>query len=133
MGAEMRVHDPYLTHWWEFESQDSYPKKGYSLERFFRNQEKLKNLKLEKDLKTALKGADAVIFAVRHDHYMDLDPDEVFKMVENSFAVIDCFGILDDDKIRRYFELGCEVKGLGRGHVRWIKDEVRKKKMKGKK
>jgi nucleotide sugar dehydrogenase len=133
MGAEMRVHDPYLTHWWEFESQDSYPKKGYSLERFFRNQEKLKHLKLEKDLKTALKGADAVIFAVRHDHYMDLDPDKVFKMVGNSFAVIDCFGILDDDKIRRYFELGCEVKGLGRGHVRWIKDEVRKKKMKGKK
>jgi nucleotide sugar dehydrogenase len=133
MGAEMRVHDPYLKHWWEFESQDSYPKKGYSLARFFRNQEKLKNLKLEKDLKKSLKGADAVIFAVRHGHYMDLDPDKVFKMVGNSFAVIDCFGILDDDKIRRYFELGCEVKGLGRGHVRWIKDDVRRQKMKEKK
>ena len=24
-----------------------------------------------------------------------------------------------------YFELGCEVKGLGRGHVKRIKDEVR--------
>jgi hypothetical protein len=41
-------------------------------------------------------------------------------------AVIDCFGILDDNQIRRYFELGCEVKGLGRGHVRRIKDQVRK-------
>jgi hypothetical protein len=41
-------------------------------------------------------------------------------------AVIDCFGILDDAKIRRFFELGCEVKGLGRGHVKRIKDEVRK-------
>jgi hypothetical protein len=40
-------------------------------------------------------------------------------------AVIDCFGILDDVKIKRYFELGCEVKGLGRGHVKRIKDEVR--------
>ena len=132
MGAEMRVHDPYLTHWWEFESQDTYPKKGYSLARFFRNQDKLKKLALEKELKRAFKGADAVIFAVRHGQYMDLDPDKVYKMVGNSFAVIDCFGILDDDKIQRYFELGCEVKGLGRGHVRWIKDEVRKKKMKGK-
>jgi hypothetical protein len=24
--------------------------------------------------------------------------------------------------LRRYFELGCEVKGLGRGHVKRIKD-----------
>jgi len=40
-------------------------------------------------------------------------------------AIIDCFGILDDDKIKRYFELGCEVKGLGRGHVKRIKDQVR--------
>jgi nucleotide sugar dehydrogenase len=130
MGAEMRVHDPYLTHWWEFEQQDTYPKKGYSLSRFFRNQEKLRNLKMEKDLKKAFKGADAIIFAVRHRHYLGLDPDEVFKLVGNTFAVVDCFGILDDRKIRRYFELGCEVKGLGRGHVRWIKDEVRRKKAK---
>jgi nucleotide sugar dehydrogenase len=132
MGAEMKVHDPYLTHWWEFEQQDTYPKKGYSLSRFFRNQDKLKNLKLEKNLEKAFKGADAVIFAVRHNQYLDLDPDRVFKMVGNTFAVIDCFGVLDDERIRRYFELGCEVKGLGRGHVRWIKDEVRKQKMKKK-
>jgi translation initiation factor 2 alpha subunit (eIF-2alpha) len=34
---------------------------------------------------------------------------------------------LDDEKIKRYFELGCEVKGLGRGHVKRIKDQVREK------
>jgi nucleotide sugar dehydrogenase len=130
MGAEMRVHDPYLTHWWEFEKQDTYPKKGYGLGKFFRNQDKLSNLGLEQNLKKAFKGADAIIFAVRHDQYMDLDPDKVVKMVGNACAVIDCFGILDDDKIRRYFELGCEVKGLGRGHIRRIKDEVRRQKMK---
>ncbi len=129
MGAEVRVHDPYLSHWWEFEHQDSYPAKGYSLARFFRNQDKLKNLRMEQDLRKAFRGADAVIFAVRHKHYLDLDPDRVFKWVGNTFAVIDCFGILDDEKIRRYFELGCEVKGLGRGHVRWIKDEVRREKL----
>lgn len=127
MGAEIRVHDPYLTHWWEFENQDTYPKKGYSLARFFRNQEKLSNLKIEKNLKSSFKGADVVIFAVRHKHYMDLAPDKVVKMIGNTAAIVDCFGILDDYKIQRYFELGCEVKGLGRGHVRWIKDEVRKR------
>ena len=40
-------------------------------------------------------------------------------------AVIDCFAILTDERIRRYFELGCEVKALGRGHIQRIKEEVR--------
>lgn len=132
MGAELRVHDPYLSHWWEFEQQDTYPNQGHSLKRFFRNQGKLSSLKMEEDFKKAFKGADAVIFAVRHEQYMDLDPDKVVNMVGNSCAIIDCFGILDDEKIGRYFELGCEVKGLGRGHIRRIKDEVRRKKMKEK-
>jgi UDP-N-acetyl-D-glucosamine dehydrogenase len=47
------------------------------------------------------------------------------KMAGRVIAVIDCFGLLDDDKIKRYFELGCEVKGLGRGHVKRIKDQVK--------
>jgi len=40
-------------------------------------------------------------------------------------AVIDCFGILDDASIRRYFDLGCEVKALGRGHIQRLKTEQR--------
>lgn len=132
MGAELKVHDPYLTHWWELEKQETYPKKGYSLARFFHNQEKLSNLKIETNLDKALKGADAIIFAVRHNQYLGIDPDKLIKKTGNTVAIIDCFGILDDKEIRRYFELGCEVKGLGRGHVRRIKDEVRMQKTVGK-
>ncbi|MGM0532144.1 MAG: nucleotide sugar dehydrogenase [Bacteroidota bacterium] len=127
MGAEIRVHDPYVEHWWEFEQQDTYPGVGQSKARFFRNQEKLKNIRIEKDMKTALNGAEAVIFAVRHEAYLDLDPDEVVKTIGQPAAIIDSFGILTDEQIRRYFQLGCEVKGLGRGHIQRIKDEVRKK------
>ncbi len=126
MGAELRVHDPYVTHWWEFESQGEYPSPRYSLRRFFRGQEKLKDLRVQHDLKKALRGVDAVIFAVRHRAYLDLDPDELVETAGGPIAVVDCFGILDDDKIKRYFELGCEVKGLGRGHVKRIKDCVRR-------
>jgi len=128
MGAELRVHDPYVLHWWEFEKQDEYPASSHSLKRFFRGQEKLKDLRVEQDLKKALHGADTVIFAVKHKHYLSLDPDEIVKYANGPIAVIDCFGILDDEKIRRYFELGCEVKGLGRGHVKRIKDQVREAK-----
>ncbi|MCF8336196.1 MAG: nucleotide sugar dehydrogenase [Bacteroidales bacterium] len=127
MGAEIRVHDPYVEHWWEFEQQDTYPGVGQSKARFFRNQEKLKDIRVEKDMNKALNGAEAVIFAVRHEAYRDLDPDEVVKTIGQPAAIIDCFGILTDDKIRRYFQLGCEVKGLGRGHIQRIKDEMRKR------
>ena len=128
MGAELRAHDPYVQHWWEFEKQDEYPSPTHSLKRFFRNQDKLVDLRIERDLKKALAGTDAVIFAVRHQPYLDLDPDEVVETAGGPLAVIDCFGILDDARIKRYFELGCEVKGLGRGHVKRIKDRVRDEK-----
>lgn len=126
MGAEIRVHDPYVEHWWEFEQQDSYPAEGQSKAQFFRNQEKLKEIRIEQNLNKALKGAEAVILAVPHSAYLSLDPDRVVKTIGQPAAIIDCFGILTDDKIRRYFQLGCEVKGLGRGHIQRIKEETRK-------
>ncbi len=125
MGAEVAVHDPYVKHWWEFEKQDTYPAPGHSWSRFFRNQGRLDELRVHEQIEDTLKDADAVVFAVRHEPYLKLIPEEVVKMTGRPAAVVDCFGILDDVKIRRYFELGCEVKGLGRGHVKRIKDEVR--------
>ncbi|MBD3179687.1 MAG: GDP-mannose dehydrogenase [Candidatus Latescibacteria bacterium] len=124
MGAEVRMHDPYVEHWYELEKQDTYPAAGISWKRFFRNQDKLVDAEVGKNLEKELKGAEAVILAVPHKPYLDLDPDFLFKKVGKSFAIIDCFGILDDDRIRRYFELGCEVKALGRGHIQRIKKEV---------
>jgi UDP-N-acetyl-D-mannosaminuronate dehydrogenase len=124
MGAEIRVHDPYLQHWWEFEAQETYPQKGHSLSRFFRNQEKLKTMHLFPELESALLGVDAVLFTVRHKQYLSIEPDLIVNLIGKPAAIIDCFGILDDQKIRRYFELGCEVKGLGRGHVNRIKQLV---------
>lgn len=125
MGAEVRIHDPYVEHWYELESQDTYPAPGLSWGRFFRNQEHLKEARVEKDLPATLMGAEALILAVPHREYLNLNPDDIVKWAGQPLAVIDCFGILTDDLIRRYFELGCEVKALGRGHIQRIKNEVR--------
>ena len=125
MGAEMRIHDPYLEHWYELEKQDEYPAPGHSWSRFFRNQDYLKDITVKSDLASALEGAEAMILAVPHEPYLNLDPDEIVEWAGGSLAVIDCFGILSDDNIRRYFELGCEVKALGRGHIQRIKENVR--------
>jgi nucleotide sugar dehydrogenase len=127
MGAEMRVHDSYVEHWYELEKQETYPAPGHSWARFFRNQDDLVKMRVQTDLAEALAGAQAVILAVPHAPYRQLDPDKIVEWAGGSLAVIDCFGILDDVKIRRYFELGCEVKGLGRGHIQRIKEEVRTK------
>ena len=131
MGAEVKAHDPYVRHWWELEKQETYPAAGSSWSRFFRNQEHLGEFRMSEDMAEAMKGSDGVILAVRHQEYLDLDPDEVVRMTGGPVALVDCFGILDDEKIERYFELGCEVKGLGRGHINRIKDKVRKRKRGG--
>jgi len=123
MGAEIRVHDPYVDQWWEFTNQESYSDNNKSV--FFRNQKKLKDLKIFKDLNTDFQNFDVLVLAVRHEQYLNLNPDEIVNLAQKPIAVIDCFGILDDEKIKRYLQLGCEVKGLGRGHIRRLKEEVR--------
>ena len=125
MGADVKVHDPYLENWWELELQDTYPDPKHSRARFFHRQDKLKDLKIEKDMWKAMKGVEAIVLAVRHHPYLDLDPDKVYKAVGKSFAIIDCFCILDDARIRRYLQLGCEVKGMGRGHIKRIKESLK--------
>ncbi len=122
MGAEMRVHDPYVDNWNEFELQDEDAE--HSWKRFFRNQEHLKDLKIEKDIKKAIKGVEALILAVPHSEYLKLKPADIVKWAGGPVAVIDAFGILTDDKIKEYFKLGCEVKALGRGHIQRLKKEV---------
>jgi len=125
MGAELRVHDPYVDHWYEFESQDTYPAPGHSWGRFFRNQDDLTKLTVGKDLKKEIKGIQALILAVPHSEYMDLNPKQMVKYAGGPIAVIDCFGILTDEKIKEYLKLGCEVKALGRGHIQRLKEELK--------
>lgn len=128
MSAEMTIHDPYVKHWWELEKQDTYPAPGHSWSRFFRNQEALSESRVGKSVEETVRGADAVVFAVRHADYLKIDPDELVGHIGRSAAIIDCFGILNDEQIARYLQLGCEVKGLGRGHIKRIKDSVLKNK-----
>lgn len=126
MGAEIRVHDPYVDHWWELEEQETYPGIGHSRKKFFRNQEKLSEIKIEKNLKKSLHGADAIVFAVRHEPYLKLKPEEVVKAIGKSVAIVDAFGILNDNDIKKYLKLGCAVKGMGRGHIPRLREDMKR-------
>ncbi len=127
MGASIRVHDPYVEVWAEIQDQDrSEESAGYG--RFFSRQESLGSLQVEKNMWSAMQGVKVIVLAVRHKSYLELTPEQVFKAVGKPFALIDCFCILTDRQIERYFELGCEVKGMGRGHIQRIKEKVRSRK-----
>ena len=54
---------------------------NFAVARFFRNQEGLCALRMSESIQSALAGVDAVIFAVGHSAYRQLDPDAVFAMV----------------------------------------------------
>ncbi len=121
MGAVVSVHDPYVPVWTELREQDK--DYDHSLARHFRRQQELSMLEVQQDLDAALQGVDAVVMVVRHQVYRDLDPHRVVDQVGGPCAVIDCFGILPDDKIIAYLERGCAVRAVARGHVRRLAEQ----------
>ena len=103
------------------------PAPGHFWSRFFRNQENLRKLTASKDLSLAVRAADAVVFAVRHEPCLALLSDDLMEMTGKPAAVIDCFGTLSDKEIRCYFVLWTRSERLGRGDVKREKDGVRAK------
>jgi len=73
--------------------------------------------KVESDLKAVLPGADVVVFAVGHDQYKDLSPAEVLAICGTKPLIVDCSNFLSDEKIAEYKRLGCQVRGVGKGHI----------------
>jgi nucleotide sugar dehydrogenase len=92
--AIVKVHDPYVESWPEVEEITVYNK-----------------------LEDVLPEAEVVVFAVGHDEYRHLDPAAVVKMTGNKPLIIDCSNFLSDETIRQYKKLGCQVKGVGKGHI----------------
>ena len=121
MGSYVTVHDPYVKTWTEFRDQEE---DANGKMKFFKNQEHLSKLEIERNMESAISGVDAIILAVPHIDYLDISPSEIVNLNGSPMAIIDCFCILDDSQIRDFYKLGCEVRGLGRGHVERIRDST---------
>ena len=52
------------------------------------------------------------------------NPDKIIAMAGNHAVIIDCFAMLSDTQIRTFLAVGYEVKGLGCGHMKHLKEEV---------
>jgi nucleotide sugar dehydrogenase len=86
----------------------------------------LGNLRVNQDIEHTLCDADIVVFAVGHQQYLELAPEFVVKACKKSPLIIDCSNFINDEKIMRYLELGCEVKGVGKGHIKFLKEKVKR-------
>lgn len=97
--ALVKVHDPYVEYWAELEET-----------------------KVLSDITDALKGAEVVVFAVGHDCYHQIKPEELLELCGTKPLIIDCSNFLSDEKIKHYMALGCKVKGVGKGHIGKLMD-----------
>ena len=55
---------------------------------------------------------------------MKLDPAWIVERAGGPLLVVDAFNLLDDEAIRAYLRLGCTVRGMGRGHIGRIREEL---------
>jgi len=92
--AIVKVHDPYVLYWKEME-----------------------NVKVHKKLKPTVHNADVIVFAVGHTEYKNIEPEDLINMCETKPLIIDCSNFISDEKIKKYLELGCKVKCVGKGHI----------------
>jgi nucleotide sugar dehydrogenase len=92
--AEVICHDSYVEYWAELETEIVY-----------------------NDLDKVLPGAEVVIFAVGHSEYKQIEPQTLVQKSGNKPLIIDCSNFLTDEKIAQYKQLGCKVKGVGKGHI----------------
>jgi len=93
--ALVKVHDPYVESWPEVDEITVLTK-----------------------MEEVLAEADVVVFAVGHDEYRNLKPQTVIQFTGKTPLIIDCSNFLSDSLIKEYLKLGCQVKGVGKGHIR---------------
>jgi len=93
-GAHVLVHDPIVTRWDERPTVD-----------------------LTNDLDD-LRDADALVFAVPHRVYQELEADDLLRIVGSRPAIVDAQNILSDSKASHLHAAGCRIVGVGKGHWR---------------
>jgi nucleotide sugar dehydrogenase len=113
-GAEVSVTDPYVKSLPELEYQEE---DKYSLAKFFKRQKELRSLKVISSFEQAAKGVDAIIFAVPHEPYRKLTPEEICSAVgkqPQEIVVVDC-GTFSNEQAVKMTNYGLNFKKMYHG------------------
>ena len=94
-GAVVNLHDPIVSFWTE------------------------KNLKVETDI-SILKNYshDIAVFVTRHSQYLNMNADDMLKILKGVKVIIDANNIISDNTAKRLSIKGIKMVGVGKGH--WI-------------
>ncbi|MFV9677676.1 MAG: nucleotide sugar dehydrogenase [Methanosarcinales archaeon] len=75
---------------------------------------------IKSDLYSALEGASAVIFVVKHKEYVELPVEILVANVNEAACIIDAFDVLTDEKISQMEKNRFKVLGVGKCHIKNI-------------
>lgn len=100
-GPDCIVHDPYLKYWSEVPEAEIF----FTLDQ--------------------LKDVDIVVLAVRHKYYLELGCKEWLNISKVNALFVDANNILDDEKIRFLLSNRRDVIGVGKGHIRRMKEDLK--------
>lgn len=94
-GAVVNLHDQIVSFWAE------------------------KNLKIETDI-SILKSYrhDIAVFVTRHSQYLNMNADDMLRILKGVKVIIDANNIISDNTAKRLSEKGIKMIGVGKGH--WI-------------
>lgn len=101
-GARMILHDPLVDYWPELD------------------------LRIQTDLNTTKAGTvDAIILAIGHDEYINIQPRQYARLLKPKGLILDCSNVIDDKKAGILRKLNYKVIGVGKGHWNRIEDRKR--------
>ncbi len=95
------VHDPYVEYWPECQEAP-----------FISFDHSLKNV-------------DIIVFTVRHRCYIEATKEYLLEISKEGALFVDAFNILDDEKISFLLKHNRNVIGVGKGHIKRIKETIK--------
>jgi len=75
------------------------------------------DISISTDIDKSLENANAVVFVVDHDDYLNISVEKIIEKVKLGGCIVDAFNILSDEKVNLLIDRGYVVLGVGKGHI----------------
>ena len=68
---------------------------------------------------------DVIVYAVRYEQYLNLDPNVLIKNIKMDALLVDAIDIFTDEKIKIFLKNNINIIGVGKGHIKHLKNELK--------
>jgi len=67
---------------------------------------------------------DVIVYVVRYEQYLNLDPQLLIKNLKENVLLVDAFDIFNDYKINAFLKNKINIIGVGKGHINYMKNDL---------